>query len=175
MKYEAINSIFGNNSTPNLICSIQNLMTYAYLRFEFNFQKEIIIIHVIKLCLFLLKFYWYESKAHNGSLFLLLWVIFSNLMTKQLVLLSCHSTDHICLFVCVQVSGVCTACGVRCRWRATCWRWRVTAAACAPGPPWSCSTSTRPSSTCGTAARRSCTLAVWETRPHARSKNSEFS
>lgn len=87
---------------------------------------------------------------------------------------SYHSTDHIHLLVCVQASGVCTVCGARCLWRATCWRWRVTAAACAPEPPWSCSTSTRPSSTCGTAARRSCTLAVLETRPRSRSKNSEF-
>ncbi len=48
---------------------------------------------------------------------------------------SYHSSDHIHLLVCVQVSGVCTVCGARCRWRDTCWRWHVTAAAFAPEPP----------------------------------------
>lgn len=34
-----------------------------------------------------------------------------------------------------QVSGVFTVCVVKCRWRATCWRWLVTAAAFALEPP----------------------------------------
>lgn len=94
-------------------------------------------------------------------------------MNVFLLLLSNSSTDCIHSLVCVQANGACTVWGVRCRWRATCWRWPVTAAACAPEPPWSCWISTRPSSTCGTAARRSCTRAVSETRRRSRSRSSE--
>lgn len=34
-----------------------------------------------------------------------------------------------------QVNGVSIVCGVTCLWKATCWRWPATAAACGPELP----------------------------------------
>ena len=74
----------------------------------------------------------------------------------------------------LQMTGVCTVCGGRWRWRATCWRWPVTAAACAPGSLWCCWASARPSSTCGMAASLRHTLERWHAPLLTKSKSSEW-
>ena len=72
-----------------------------------------------------------------------------------------------------QMTGVSIACGARWRWRATCWRWPVTAAACGPESPWCCWASAKLSSTCGTAASLRPTHGRWHAPPPTESKNSE--